>query len=293
VIAAMLTLVLAASAPAQVSAVVEQPRQTGYFVGDLLTQRVLLDSAGSGRSPTTLPTPGRVSAWFERRRITLETDSSSRHWLTVQYQILNAPQKLAVVNLPAWTLPLKAAAGSASVVLKIPSRRINVAPLSPPGSPTQVGVADLHPDRLAPLVALAPLRRAVALSVGALVLTLAAWLGWLLWRNRRAAAEQPFARALRELRALDDREPRAWQTLHRAFDRTAGRVIQNATLPELFERAPQLIPAREQIEQFFAQSRELFFGAPALAQEGPSDTPAIVPRALCADLRRIERQYER
>lgn len=294
VVAASLTPAVSGAPPAQVSAVVEQPRQTGYFVGDLLTQRVLLDSAGNPLSPTTLPNPGRVSAWFERRNIRLETDSSSRHWLTVDYQILNAPQKLTVVNLPAWTLPLKTAASGTAVTLKIPSSRINVAPLSPPGSPTQVGVADLHPDRLAPLVALAPLRRAVALSVGALALTLIAWLGWLLWRNRRAATQQPFARALRELSAMDDREPRAWQALHRAFDRTAGRVIQNATLPELFQRAPQLSPARGQIEQFFAQSSELFFGAPAPAQQGrPSQLATLVPRTLCAELRRIERRHER
>jgi mxaA protein len=96
---------------------------------------------------------------------------------------------------------------------------------------------------------------------------------------------QPFARALREMRALDDREPRAWQALHRAFDRTAGRAIQSATLPVLFERAPQLAPARAQIENFFAQSNSLFFGSAA--------TNGVPIRALCAELRRIERHHER
>jgi mxaA protein len=285
---------------AAVAAVVEQPRPTGYFVGDLLTQRILLQSAGGNLNPTTVPTPGRVSAWFDRRRVTLEKDSASRSWLAVQYQILNAPQKLTTVTLPAWTLTVKSPAGLTFVVLKVPSSRVSVAPLSPPGSPAQVGTADLRPYRVAPMIPLAPIRRGIAASGVALMLTVAAWLAWLIWRNRRAVATQPFAAARRELRSLNEREPRAWQVLHRAFDRTAGRVIQTATLPELFERAPQFTPARERIEQFFAQSSLLFFGAPAHAPVGHAGSTGalaqatdVSPRVLCEELWRIERRYER
>jgi hypothetical protein len=137
---------------------------------------------------------------------------------------------------------------------------INIAPLSPPGSPEQVGTRDLRPDRISPVIPVAPIRRALALSTSALALTLLAWIAWVVWRNRRAVATQPFARALREMSTLDDREPRAWQALHRAFDRTAGRVVQSTTLPALFAKAPQLRPARPQIEAFFQQSSLLFFG---------------------------------
>jgi mxaA protein len=147
------------------------------------------------------------------------------------------------------------------------------------------------------LIAAAPIRRAIVLAASALALTLASWLGWILWRNRRANTTQPFARALRELRGLEDRDPRAWQVLHRAFDRTAGRVVHTATLSELFERAPQLTPAKEKIEHFFTQSSALFFGAPAApsgtAAPLPAATSLAPPRALCKELRQIERRYER
>jgi mxaA protein len=96
---------------------------------------------------------------------------------------------------------------------------------------------------------------------------------------------QPFARALREMRRMDETTPEAWQALHRAFDRTAGRVTQTETLPTLFQRAPQLQPLRREIERFFAQSSERFFGA------GLSNEPLSV-RALCGELRRIEKQHE-
>jgi hypothetical protein len=183
-----------------------------------------------------------------------------------------------------------------------------------------------------PRIATEPIRRAIAFSGGGFGVTLAAWLAWLIWRNRRAGTTQPFARALRELRTLPDGELRAWQILHRAFDHAAGRVIQSATLPVLFERAPQLIPARAQIEQFYAHSSQKFFAnANATIGTGPHEPPhvntaiaagrdeppratapmpaardqlsgtprretpagAALPLALCVQLRRIEKRHER
>jgi mxaA protein len=122
--------------------------------------------------------------------------------------------------------------------------------------------------------------------VSALAATLALWLSWVLWRSWRASATQPFASALREMRTLDERAPEAWQALHRAFDRTAGRVVQMSTLAGLFERAPHLAPVREQIERFFLQSNARFFG-PGL----PTD--ALPVRELCVRLRRLEKAHER
>jgi mxaA protein len=288
-------------APPAPNAVVDQPRATGYFVGDKVTQRVLLERNAQPLSPAALPKPGRVSAWFERRTATVQTDAASRHWLVIDYQILNAPPKLLTVRLPGWSLPLKANSGATQAALQVPQALINIAPLSPPGSPTQVGSADLRPDHLPPVIETAPIHRAIETSAAALVLTLIAWLTWIVWRNRRALATQPFASALREMRALDEREPRAWRALHRAFDRTAGRVIQATTLPILFERAPQLAPARGEIEQFFAQSSLLFFAGGGVSQPGASSRPsasahptstAQSPHALCLELRRIEKRHE-
>jgi len=293
------------------TAVVDQPRGTGYFVGDKVIQRVLLERAGRAVSPVSLPSPGRVSAWFERRASSIQTDTSSHRWLVVEYQILNAPPKLVAVKLPAWSVPLKGAGlptpdktpydqalthkpplgPGAPAALTIPSVSINISPLSPPGSPTQVGAVDLRPDRLAPVIPTAPIQRSIEASAAAFCLALITWLGWITWRNQRARAAQPFASALREMRTLDEREPRAWQVLHRAFDRTAGRVIQHATLPTLFERAPQLTPARPQIEKFFAQSSLLFFTAPASPSR--SGASGVSPRTLCAELRQIEKRHER
>ena len=125
--------------PATTYTVVEQPRLTGYFVGDLLTQRVLLQRDGETLTPVTLPLPGRVSAWFERRLVTTTSDAALRRWLVIEYQILNAPPKLTNIALPSWQLAIRTGGGAPPLTLTIPSVSINVAPLSPPGSPEQAG----------------------------------------------------------------------------------------------------------------------------------------------------------
>lgn len=269
---------------AQRTAVVEQPRGTGYFVGDLLEQRVLLESDGR-KVASHPPAPGRVSAWFDRRSVSVVEDATLRSWLVVQYQVLNAPSKLVTVTLPGWKLSLSGQPGTGAAVW-VPPASVNIAPLSPPGTPQQVGAHDLRPDRLPAPTPIAPLRREILYSTGLLILTLVAWFVWTAWRNRRALARQPFARALRAMRGLDGEELSAWRALHRAFDETAGRAVQATTLSALFAQAPQLLPLKAQIEQFYAQSLQRFY-APLTAAAG-----GLSPRALCLELRRIERRHE-
>jgi len=265
--------------PAVVPAVVTQPRTVGYVVGDLLQQRVLLQADGHAVEPTSLPGAGRIGAWFERRRPRLEFDSGLRRWLVVDYQIVNAPQGLQNVTLPAWRLT---SAGRTGPVLAIPALTLTIGPLT---AATPASAAVLRPDHRPPRIPREPLVTALQASLAAAGLTGLAWLAWWRWRAHRSAQTLPFARALREMRGLASTEPRAWQSLHRAFDQTAGRVIQLATLPALFEAAPLFAVLREGIEAFFRQSSTLFFGA------GPA-SHSISPHDLCVRLCRIERRCE-
>jgi mxaA protein len=144
----------------------------------------------------------------------------------------------------------------------------------------------------------------------AFALTVVIWLGWWLVRSLRAAANQPFASALREIRRSGDDSPTAWLALHRAFDRTAGQVLQTTTLPAFFKRAPHFETQRGAIEQFYARSNLRFFGvvpasgAIATGSAIPAGRGARAPdilscsattanlRAFAATLRRIEKQHE-
>lgn len=267
------------SAPASkrtVPAIVEQPRPFGYVIGDLVTQRVLLTTPQQEFEPTGRPPGQRVNIWFERRAPRVEQASDGRRWLVAEYQLINAPQALTTVQLPAWQIEDK----NQGTQLAIPAAPISVAPLI---SNASSAVGELRPDLEVSIIDTAPTRSRALLWSIALGVTLATWLAWLQWRNWRDSQDRPFARALHELRHLDEMAPEAWQAAHRAFDQTAGRVIQIEALPALFERAPHLQPRRAEIERFFAQSNERFFG------DGPQGNLVSV-RALCQELRRIERR---
>jgi mxaA protein len=265
----------------EANAVVHQPRAFGYFLGDVLTQRVLLELEGEAFELAELPRVERVGVWFERRpsRIVTSNDDG-RRWLALQYQIINAPRELRRVELPA--LKISDDAGTRELV--VPAMSISLSPLTPAVA-LEEALQSLQPDRDAPHMPTHELWRKTAMLVAACAMVLALWIGWIAWRNWLARKDQPFARALDDLRQLDERAPEAWQAMHRAFDRTAGRVVQGPTLAPLFVRAPHFAAQSEQIGRFYAQSSELFFG------RGLPDDALSVHR-LCRELRRLERQHE-
>jgi mxaA protein len=264
--------------------VVEQPRAFGYFLGDRLQQRVLLAPPGGAFQATALPQPERLGVWIERLSSRKETDLEGRAWLVVDYQIVNAAPGLSAVQIPAWTIKGSTAQGaSGDSVLSVPPWAIQVAALTPPGAPS---LQTLRPDQPAPLIPTGSLVQRMQLSLAALSVSLVGWLAWQLWRNRRAAARQPFALAWRQLRGLPDDDRAAWQALHRAFDRSAGRVVHSASLDKLFQAAPHFRALRPEIEAFYAQSEAFFFSGGTAAEP-------IALRELCKRLRRLEKGQER
>lgn len=284
-----------------VDATVQQPRPFGYVVGDLIEQRVLLP-AGRHSLQSSMPGAGRIGIWLERRTPRVASDSQGRHWLIVDYQLINAPQGLTTVNLPEWVLAAKG-----ERPLRIPHWPVSVGPLTARTVIAQGGLQAVRGDRAAPSIPTEPIVQQLGFWSGAAVITIALWLGWLLWRNWRAGLNKPFARAAREMRDVEADTGQAFQALHRAFDRTAGRVVQRATLPDLFARAAYLEPFRPRIEEFFAHSAEHFFGGNGSAGGGASGgegesgeggrgrgaQPRVSALMLCRELQQIERRHER
>jgi mxaA protein len=270
-----------AAEPLPPNATVQQPRAFGYVVGDIATQRVLLELQGHSFVPAAMPASGPLGNWVERHGSRIERDARGRQWLAVEYQIMNSPQTVMAVTLPAWRL----AAKNSSAELRVAEWQISVGPLTPEKPFAPAGLGALRPDRGPLLIDLVPMQRRVELWAGAAALLLLAWIGWWAWRNWQASASQPFARALRELRGVDEQSPEAWYSMHRALDATAGRVVQRETVATLFQRAPQFVAQRTAIEQFLDASTARFFNAST-----PSAAPPL--RTLCAELRRIEKRHE-
>jgi len=281
----------AAASGAALLPTVQEPRAFGYLLGDVLTQRILLKGDGYDLGTVTPPSLGRTDSWLERRRVRSETDADGRRWMAIDYQVVNVPTTLMQVALPALSLT-----SSSGATLQVGEWPLSIGPATP-ANPFNVGdLQALRPDRQAPAVPTAPLRRQAGFALGLLMLTLLSWGGWWFWRNARESARLPFARAWRELRHMQ-RKPRAsgppadasaeaWLCLHRAVNETAGHVVHVGALSGLFVRAPYLQPLRAQLEQFYRQSAERFFT--------PAPTGDAYPlRTLCEALYRAERRHQR
>lgn len=270
---------------ATVIATVQEPRAFGYVLGDVLTQRVLLQANGQDLGVVTPPSVGRTGLWLERRPVSLETDADGRQWMVIAYQVVNAPQTLTQIALPALTL--SSAAGTQLQVAEWPA---SIGPLTPANPFAGGDLLPLRPDRAAPLPTTAGLRRQIAWALGLLLATLLAWAGWWGWRNRRESARLPFARAWRRMQGLADPQAAAssdaWFCLHQALNETAGQVVHAGSLPGLFARAPHLQPLRAQLERFYQVSAERFFAPAPPAAEFPL-------QALCRALYRAERRHQR
>lgn len=261
---------------------VRQPRTFGYFIGDTLTQYVLLEAADEALELREWPPAQRVGVWFERRPARVEVDpQNGRRWLVLEHQIINAPREPTLIDLSG--LRLEDAVGRGWIV---PRWTIRVVPLTTEPADLRQVPRTLRPDHEAPRIPTWQIERRLLVYAGVAVAIALCWLAWAIWRNRRARQHEPFARAWEELRGLRDEMPEAWRTMHRAFDRVAGRVIQRTTIPTLIDAAPYLAAYRPRIEQFYMQSNELFFGRGL-----PAD--ALSVRELCRDLRRLERRYQR
>ena len=62
------------------NAIVEQPRAFGYVIGDVLTQRVLLQLHGRSFEPATLAPAQRINAWLKRRPPRIDSSPDGRRW---------------------------------------------------------------------------------------------------------------------------------------------------------------------------------------------------------------------
>ena len=184
-------IALSTEEPALPAAKVQQPRAFGYVLGDVMTQRVLLESAGAPFELAKMPGTQRVGIWLERRSARVATDGDDKRWLIVEYQLINAPRILTTITVPPLLLE-----SSGKSKLLVPEWSVSLSPLTPQSSAfDKAGMGELRPDRPAALIQTTPIKRQVWMGFLALAVTVAAWAGWTLWRNRLAALNQPFARA--------------------------------------------------------------------------------------------------
>ncbi|WP_234413976.1 calcium incorporation protein MxaA [Ideonella sp. A 288] len=274
----------AASAPAPgVIATTEPPRSFGHVLGDVLTQRVLLAIGGVPVQPVAWPAAGRLDRWLERRPARVDTDRQGRRWLVVEHQVINAPQALMAIELPA--LRIATTGGGVLVVAPWP---VSIGPLAPAEVFGRGDLQAMRPDREVPLRDTAALQRDLQRTLSVLAAVLLAWSLWWGWRQWQDAQRLPFAQAWARIRRLEAGDAEAWLAMHHALNLSAGRVVHGATLAQWLADAPHLAPLQDRLEAFYRRSAERFYADDTAARA--AEFPLA---ALSRALRDAERRHQR
>lgn len=260
---------------------VEHPsRSHGYFIGDVLLQRINLNA-----TPELIVTPQlqdgqRVDTWLNQLPLTNTT--VEQQWLELRYQIINSPPTPQTISLPAITFKTH---GGDELLLE--SWPFTVSPLISSIEAGGSSASSLLPDRDALDVIGSKNSNALKLSLAALLATLAAWLLWRLFTHFRDVHILPFAKANNTInrlpRAKRDSDPDAFIALHHAFNSVAGKTISTGSLSQLFDAAPWLTEFKKPVENFYESSAVRFF-------QQADTPPSIAVTDLCATLYRAEKR---
>ena len=258
---------------------VEQPaRSHGYFIGDVLVQRINLDSLDEPVAAQNLETELRIGTHLYRMA-SKEIIVEEQTWLELRYQIINVQTVAETIALPA--VSFKTASGSEEIVQPW---TFTVAPLT--SSENELSPL---PDRRARVVVKQHSSDKLKVVIAALIATLTLWLVWWLVRHFRDAHTLPFAQAHRKIKKLPvterDSDEQSWIALLHAFNSVAGKTINNGAVDHLFTAVPWLADHSDAIERFYAASSARFYQQ--------SDSQSFAVTQLCATLRRAEKQQAR
>lgn len=268
-----LIFLLAGPAAAQEPAMrVENPHGYGWWLGDVLVQRIHLDlPQGVGIEPATLPRPRAVDYWLDLRDLQLE-ETDSGITLTLEWQNFYSALEPQAREVPGASLRL-----TDGRQVALPGFRFVTSPIRPLMAPSIE--SELLPDPPYHLVPTRPNRIALSLSLLALLIS-ATVLAWhQAWGPFRQRPDRPFTRAARQI-ARHPEQGR--KLLHRAFDTSFGRVLIGAELPEFLNKRPEFAPLSDRLESFFRESDGAYFG-------NHTPGPSVEIDQLTRDLALIER----
>jgi mxaA protein len=277
-----LSLAAAEAASPAVTVTTDPVRAFGYVVGDeiTLTTRIRLPE-GCQLQPSSLPKPGAVDYWLDLKRVAVTDGESARPVIDRIYQSFYAPLAVKAQTIPAVSLAMQCEGRGDS--FELPAWTFTATPLR---GMSLEGGHTLRPDRWPKPPSMTP--HAFGLAA-ALLAALGAGLrgGWRSGLWPRAGA---FARARAELRRLGPEpwggitQKKAFEVVHRAFDRHAGHPLFADRLEEFLNEQPRWQGSADEIRAFFHASYALYFDEDARVSEsfGPERLKNLV--AACARL---------
>ncbi|MFK7966375.1 MAG: hypothetical protein AB8C46_20620 [Burkholderiaceae bacterium] len=275
-------------------------RPFGLQIGDLVARHITLRGAALTFATDKLPEPGPITPWLSLRSVEvkrLDDQHGDAKRLTLVYQITGAGASVTLVELPVLRLlaPDSSTGNASSEMLaRLDATPVSVSPILGERPFQRIGLGDLQADALVPLP-----DRDLWLRLFWMMTVAAVCLGGFLlartWWRLRPDRQTPFVRASTTLRN-EQGLPQAYQSLHRAFDKTASRTVLSDDVPHFVETHPAYGELADDIQTFFRSSREQFFNQSEIVESdvGNHDQQNRIElnrlRALADELARIERK---
>lgn len=261
--------------------VIQPERSHGYFIGDIIQQRVNLESSVGVVAAKNIESGLRINDYLYRLP-TQEISIQRQTWLELRYQIINAPVQTESIALPAVLF-----VSNSGQELMLQPWSLTVSPLTTTDGEEAVS---LLPDRQALEIIQKPNNQLLLMSIVALAAVLVLWALWWLFRHFKDSHTLPFAQALREINKLPaaerDTTADSWIALHHAFNKLGGKTVNHSNLDQFFQTVPWLGKHREAVTEFFAASSERFY------QQAEPRSVAVdkLCRALVRDEKRQAKQ---
>lgn len=270
---------------------VETPRSFGYVIGDEIVHEARIAvKAPLLLVPDTIPVREKVNDWLTVKKVEVherEENGGRAYTLRITYQIFHEPDQLEWLTIPERKLGF--AGGGEALEAVLPAWDFTIMPFVPD---TADEFAKDRPALSAPTFW--PLARFAVFAAAFFGLAFA--LFYRKWGRILFGYRGPFARAEQDLRRMlrqgpddEERAKAALRRLHRAFDETAGRSFFAHQLQEFFAAHPWFRTKERAVEEFFAASRQTFFGTSEDRTPASQQSILDIARAL----RRAERRRGR
>lgn len=250
------------NACAQIASIDARPpqRDFGYYPGDLFVSTVAIEvGADTFLDDGSLPPPGPVSPSIDLRSTQIsETRVADGRRITIrtEWQNFLTPDEVSRVDIPGYKLAFTQ--GRSRLSASIPGFSIAVSPFRHDLQPV-LEASVLRPDHPLERIYVTKYWRMLWFS-GAIALQAALYLIWRrgVFFNLRSGSA-PFARAARDIARYPNGGMESLLRLHRAFDETIGERVLADDLDGFLIKRTRFAPLRTDIEEFFSQSRKLFF----------------------------------
>lgn len=262
---------------------IEDPkRDAGYVVGDILNRKVTI----TVKKPYQLVTESFPVVGYEHQyrgkksgiplvkinSSTQQNAESETAVLDLSYQVFKTDRIVKAAALRAKAFKIRNTVTKKVVQYKLPDFNFRVSPLSLIG---QIKLdQEMYP--FTPPLTIDNSKTIFNLKSLAVILALALLgllyiLGTRAWLPRMGA---PFARAFRDIKKMSDSPggvKQAVTRVHESLNKTAGASVFSNNLAEFLFQNPAFKPVKNEIEQFFGLSHQIFFedASQALTTESP------------------------